>query len=523
MVTVYMHIKKIEYLYILVLIALSLFLRYVTMPQSDISYSFDTGNYILSLEDYSIQDHRPHTPGYFLFIKLLELASYFTDSSYSAYFFLSNLFIALSVPFLYLLLRFWISYKETVFIVLIFLTNPIVWFYANVPETYPFDVLFSLSLVYCGINRKYSYLILPIIALGSGVRISSGVLMLPVAIFFLWKSYRDKSISFIGISVSLIAAIMLFLIWFIPMISITGGFDVWYRLMATHNPYPDSRETFSLISIMKNSFYVFLYIFFFVAPALISYIFLSSKKHDTILNKDIKQLIITSGIWSLPGLLFFIFYYYVKGYLLLLAGAFFLLLAIPLTRKKVNIFVIVTALGLQFAYFFYFPYHDPGLEYHYKSLRDELSTKELVSKRSMSDLSFTHAQLSYLNDRYDDVSKAIDWIISDLDVTDKIILIDPSVNVFARSFQPKYPEIKFAEIPPAFTDNFQIFYGTESKTLDGFKDVLPKMIIISTKKSDEKFFSGMKISKKSINDLTISTIRAKKNENIYEMYLSLCK
>jgi hypothetical protein len=518
-----MNIKKIEYLYILVLIALSLFLRYLTMPQSDISYSFDTGNYILALEDYSILDHRPHTPGYFLFIKLLEIASYITDSSYSAYFFLSNLFIALSVPFLYLLLRFWIAYKETVFIVLIFLTNPIVWFYANVPETYPFDVLFSLSLVYCGTNRKYSYLILPIIALGSGVRISSGVLMLPVAFFFLWKSYREKSISFIGISVSLIAALMLFLVWFIPMISFTGGFDVWYRLMTTHNPYPDSRETFSLISIMKNFFYVFLYIIFFVTPALISYVFLSSKKQTTIIYKDIKQLIITSGIWSLPGLLFFIFYYYVKGYLLLLCGAFFLLLAIPLIRRKVNTLVIVIALGLQFAYFFLFPYHDPGLEYHYKSLRGELSTMELVSKRSLSDLSFTYAQLSYLNDRYADVGTAIDWIISDMDVSDKIILIDPSVNVFARSFQPKYPEIKLAEIPPAFDDNYQIFYGTESKTLDGFKDLLPEMIVISTKESDERFFSGMKMTKKSINGLTISAIRAEKIENISEMYVSLCK
>jgi hypothetical protein len=497
-------------------------LRYLTMPASDISYSFDTGNYILATDDYSIKDHRPHAPGYFLFVKMLEAASIFTQEAYSAYFLLSNLFIALSVPFLYLLVRKWLGGKGSFFLSLVFITNPIIWFYANVPETYSFDVFFSLTLVYVGVERKYSFLILPFLALGAGVRISSGVLMIPIALYLLFIAWKLRDISIKSILLSLFSAVILFLLWFLPMISLSGGLSEWFRIITMHNPFPDSREAFSAISILKNSFYVFLYIAFFIAAALISYTALFFTKKVEKENTNRAELIKTVFIWVLPGLLFFIFYYYVKGYLLLLAGGFYLLLALPLINRKISYFSIILAIGIQLLYFFIFPYTDPGLDYHYKSLREKLSTKELIQKRIFSDLSFSYAQLEALDGRYNDVEKAINDIIIK-EYPNKIVLIDPSVNVFARSFQPKYPQIQFAEIPPVFEDNYQYFTGLDSKTVSGFKEMLENMIIISTLASDEMYFKNMKQIIKNINGVTISIPKTEKKVEIFEKYLNLCK
>jgi hypothetical protein len=564
---------KNDYIYIISLIALSLLLRYLTMPGSDISYSFDTGNYILATDDYSIKDHRPHAPGYFLFVKMLEAASIFTKDAFSAFFLLSNLFIALSVSFLYLLVRKWVGVKGSFFLSLIFITNPIIWFYANIPETYSFDVLFSIAIVYVGVERKYSYLTLPFLALGAGVRISSGVLMIPIAIYLLYRAWKLRGISIKSLLLSLFFAIILFLLWFLPMISLSGGLSEWFSIIAMHNPFPDSREAFSAISILKNSFYVFLYIAFFIGAALISYIalFFSEKVYEE--NTNRAELIKTALIWLLPGLFFFIFYYYVKGYLLLLAGGFYLLLALPLVNRlsysicslpplpvregwggirnlitrrdgfagirnlithreswgKINFlsphtiyyFTLISAIGIQLLYFFIFPYTDPGLDYHYKSLREKLSTKELIQKRIFSDLSFSCAQLEALDRRYNDVEKAILFTIKEY--PDKVVLIDPSVNAFARSFQPKYPQTKFAEIPPVFDNNYQYFSGLDSKTISGFKEILENMIIISTMASDEMYFKDMKQIIKNINGITISIPKTEKKVEIFEKYLYLCK
>jgi len=492
------------------------------MPQSDISYSFDTGNYILATEDYSIKDHRPHTPGYFLYIKLLDTASLFTKDSYSAYFFLSNLFIALSVPFLFLILRNWIGKAETIFICLVFITNPIIWFYANVPETYPFDVLFSLSLVYVGTERKYSLLILPILALGAGVRISSGVLLIPVALYLLYKSWISKDIKVGGFLLSLILSIIIFLAWFVPMIYQTDGISTWLRLMSEHNPFPDNREVFSLVSILKNSFYVFLYIVIFIGATLISFVTMLFYHKENTMSINKRSILQTALIWLVPGLLFFILYYYVKGYLLLLAGGFYLLLAIPFLTRRAYSIIFIIAIGLQFLYFFCFPYVDPGLNYHYKTLRDNLSSNELISSRILSDLSFTYSQLSALDRRYSDVEKGINEIIHN-NYINRTVLIDPSVNVFARSFQPKYPEIRFAEIPPVFDDNYQYFVGLDSKTVDGFKDDLDNMIVISTVESDELYFKDMKELIHIINGVTFSLPKPEKKDEIFKIYSDLCK
>ena len=517
-----MNNKNKEYLTIIILVFISLFLRYLTMPEADINYSFDAGNYILAIDNYSIEDHRPHAPGYFLFIKALELTTNITGNAYSSYFFLSNLFIALSVPFLFLILRRWLAMREAVFISLVFITNPIIWFYANIPETYSFDVLFALSMAYYGLSKRWVWLVLPILALGTGVRISSGVLLLPLAVFLIYNAWKSSNFKLQNIFVSLIASLVLFFSWFLPMISTSGGLENWYHIISSLNPFPDSREAFSVISIAKNTFYVALYIFYFSFALFCSYLLCLFQRKSTIANEAHKKMISIVLFWILPGLLFFVFYYYVKGYLLLLAGGVFVLLSIPYVKRKATKLIFIVAIGLQLIIFFYFPYEYPGLDYQYKGLKKEMSSQDLFTKRIFSDLSFSNNQIKQLDTRYSDVKAGIDSIVKMKALqSGKTILIDQSVGVFARGFQPLYPNIRFAEIPNNFDDNYQYFYGIKSKTVSGLRGLIPNTIIIATKDADTKYFEGMKRLLFSIGNLNFSVPIDNKYEAIYERYIGL--
>ena len=95
--------------------------------------------------------------------------------------------------------------------------------------------------------------------------------------------------------------------------------------------------------------------------------------------------------------------------------------------------------------------------------------------------------------------------------------MNPACNIALFHF----PNIRFAEIPNNFDDNYQYFYGIKSETVSGLRDLIPNTIIIATKDADTKYFKGMKRLLFSIGNINFAAPKDNKYEAIYERYMSL--
>ncbi|MCL5991197.1 MAG: DUF2723 domain-containing protein [Bacteroidetes bacterium] len=138
-------------------------------PGNNSFTSYDSGNYCLASISYSIENDRPHLPGYFLYVQLVKNIYQITHNFYYSLLFLSILFSSISSVFVYLILKNYFKIIQSYLLTLIILFNPLVWFYGSSTEIYAFDLFFSSLVFYTGIQRNGIYFLPILIALGTGV------------------------------------------------------------------------------------------------------------------------------------------------------------------------------------------------------------------------------------------------------------------------------------------------------------------------------------------------------------------
>ncbi|MGA6994418.1 MAG: DUF2723 domain-containing protein, partial [Candidatus Deferrimicrobiaceae bacterium] len=204
---------------------------------SDWLYSWDSVDFALALETYSVPAHQPHPPGYFLYVMLGRVFRFFTNDANDIFVSISIAFSAFAIVALYYLGKDLHGRSTGVLAAAIGITSPNLWFHGEVALTYAAEAFFSTLIAFlCWRMRsgKRSCLWLSALAVGvaGGFRQNT-----PVFLFPLWI-YAAKDLPLRKIVLSLVLMALTSLFWFLPMMRMTGGWDAYYgafRELWTYN------------------------------------------------------------------------------------------------------------------------------------------------------------------------------------------------------------------------------------------------------------------------------------------------
>jgi len=212
-----------------ILLPLSLFLLTIItrVPfTSKLLYHWDSVQFALALEKYNIAVHQPHPPGYFLYVMLGRFLNLFIKDANSTFVFISIIFSGLAVVAVYYLGKEIYDVRTGFIAAAIAITSPNFWFHGEVALTYIVEAFFStLIAFFCWkvFTGKHKYIYLSVIALGiaGGVRQNTMVFLLPLWVFSVKGIMPRKIIASLGL-IGLVC-----LLWFVPMIWMTGGWNAY--------------------------------------------------------------------------------------------------------------------------------------------------------------------------------------------------------------------------------------------------------------------------------------------------------
>ena len=211
----------------LLIILMGLFLIFSLPTISRYLINWDAGQFALGTIKYDLHSHQPQPPGYPLFILSGKLLNYIFHNINYAFIALNFIAGLLVIYFLFKLIKAISQSQATSFgVTLLFLFNPIFWYYHNTALTYTFEALavtWLSYLTYLTIISKQSKLLpsLIITVILMGFRPSIIVVALPILIIqFIYTPDKLKNTA-----ISLGLSAILFLAWFIPFVQIIGGFN----------------------------------------------------------------------------------------------------------------------------------------------------------------------------------------------------------------------------------------------------------------------------------------------------------
>lgn len=296
----------------------------------------DSVHFALALEKYDITTHQPHPPGYFLYVMLGRLLNLLINDANTIFITISIVFSCLTVVAIYYLGKEMLDRKTGVIASLLAITSPNIWFHGEVALTYIVEAFFSTLIaflcwkIYKGSRQEEvdKYLYLSAIALGiaGGIRQNTLVFLLPLWLF----SIKGLPLRKIIISFMLLAITSL--LWFIPMIQMTGGYDVYREafkelwLFNTGNVSVFHRgwDSFKMFS---STLYNFIFYGLGVGIIIILFTCYSIVRHKRLklLNKS---KLIFFMLWILPSFMFHLLIFTHNsnpGYVLIFLPAFLII------------------------------------------------------------------------------------------------------------------------------------------------------------------------------------------------------
>ena len=319
-----------------VLLPFSLFLLTIIsrLPfTSTYLYNMDSGHFALALGNYNITVHQPHPPGYFLYVMMGRLLNLFIKDANVIFVVISIVFSGLTVVAVYYLGREIFNKRIGIFAALIAMTSPSLWFYSEIASTYIVEAFFSTFIallcwrIYKG-EHRYIWVSVIALAVAGGIRQNTIVFLFPLWLF----SVKAVPIRKIVVSVGILLGCCL--LWFVPMITITGGWtayqEAFSELWRFHTGRTsvfekgwDSIRTFSPLV----SYYTLCGIGagVLVLGLTMCFLIVNVKRISSV---DWKKVAFFS-LWMLPSLLFYLFIHFSVhyGYELIYLPALFVLIA----------------------------------------------------------------------------------------------------------------------------------------------------------------------------------------------------
>lgn len=271
----------------------------------------DSVQFALALEKFDVTVHQPHPPGYFLYVMFGRLLNYLINDANTTFVFISILFSGLTVIAVYYLGKELFDEKTGVIAAVVALTSPSVWFHGEVALTYIGDAFFSTAVaflcwkVYKG-EHRYIWLSAVILGISGGIRQNAVIFLFPLWLFSVKGAPAKKII----LSVGLLGLVCL--LWFVPMIIMTGGWDAYRaavrELWLFHFSYaPAFERDWSSFKVFFSALFDFT---IYGIGAGVSILILSAysiTRHGRIklLNRTMALFF---SFWALPSIFFYLFF-----------------------------------------------------------------------------------------------------------------------------------------------------------------------------------------------------------------------
>lgn len=306
-------------------------------------YNWDSVNYALGLERFSVPEHQPHPPGYILYIGAGRVFNFFLNNPNNALIALSIISSVIAVVGLYLIANSFFDRTTGLIASILVLFSPLAWFYGEVALSYMVElplVLASTWLLYQLLFHK-RYAIVSAIFLGIAAGFRQDVLLF-LGPFWLVGSLR------VGVRTMLaswLAIVVSILVWLTPLVYLVGGISAYRELTSVQfqtavylTSYFASGSDGGVLGLFRNAKEVWRAMLWLLGSASILYLFLAGLfllPNRLINDRRLLFLILL----LLTPLLFFIFFHFGQpGYLLVYSAPLFMLVsrALIIVAKDFN-------------------------------------------------------------------------------------------------------------------------------------------------------------------------------------------
>jgi hypothetical protein len=204
-------------------------------------YHWDSAEFALAVTRYDVRLSEPHAPGYFLYVMLGRLVNFVVGDPHASLVWISVLAGGGLAAVMYALGVALFDRRTGVIAGLLALTSPLVWFHSCVALTYVLDGLLAGSVVlacWCAMRRGGTWgdalVIGGLLAVCGGVRQQSVPALAPVVLYTFWRFHQQR---FAKIAVAAATALGLGLLWFIPMVKLSGGLPVYLEIVRRHTAF----------------------------------------------------------------------------------------------------------------------------------------------------------------------------------------------------------------------------------------------------------------------------------------------
>lgn len=220
---------------IVITVLLSILIVITRIPfVSKYLYEWDSVNYALGFENFNILNHQPHPPGYIFYVWLGKLLNTIFNDPNNTMIFISILFSILTLVLIYFLAKEMFSRQIAIIASLLLVFNPLFWYYGEIATIYPSVAFFASLIAFLSYGvfkgeEKYFYPSVLALGLAGGFRQDLIVFMFPLWLFCLFYSNREP-VRFIRALLVLIPSV---LVWFIPTILFSGGYEQYSQASAT--------------------------------------------------------------------------------------------------------------------------------------------------------------------------------------------------------------------------------------------------------------------------------------------------
>jgi hypothetical protein len=423
------NIKSRFWLYALLVVAVLIFLF---CHERQIS-GYDPASFVLAIKyGYSVQQARPHGPGYPGFYLLWKAIDAVTGFSPHGTILAANLgFTLLAIVLTYFASRKFYNERTALIAALFVLTNPLLLYFGNCTELYAYDAAFSAFLVILlVVPTRFEIGLYFLYGLLGSFRLSSFILTVPVVLTWLVIRYiRDRSLSRLLKDTVAIAIGML--AWLIPFVINIGGWQAFVDIMRGVGDLPTTLVQ-NLGRFVPAMFWM-VNVLFILAAMNIGRIWNKLGKFDT-------RYIVLTLLIVVPSL-FFAFRYYEKGYALLIFAPIAIMGARLIERGRHTVLISLCVVAVNLLLFFAVPFVPPSatsfLNHRHRTSGERLRSF-VLRETSFFAPTFSHLRAS------DYASEISNRLIGTLQAGSSIT-IDMSAAqwAYARTLQAEHPEMIF--------------------------------------------------------------------------------
>ncbi len=212
----------------------------------DRMWDHDSVQFALGVEKYDLAAHQPHPPGYPLWIGVLKALAALGVDPLHGMVALAVLGGVIGTAWTVLLVgrlapeeaRLPAGPRIGLFAAALYAFDPLLWFYGELPLIYALEGGLTVVLAWAATRmeegRRPFLLACGLFALAGGLRQSTMVLLAPLLLFGIWRTWRRGRLTpglFFG-GAALGAAVVL--AWLVPLCVAAGGYGAYRRISAEH-------------------------------------------------------------------------------------------------------------------------------------------------------------------------------------------------------------------------------------------------------------------------------------------------